>query len=123
MTALFSFIALIGAFTTWLWKTHERTTTLGLQQATTDAKVEKYEERTAAELAEIKTEQREMRDSHVRMDTQLGAVLSQLGKLDRIEKIDSRTEVTQAMVERIDKQVIPREALEARFKAIEDRLP
>jgi hypothetical protein len=27
-----------------------------------------------------------------------------------------------AMVERIDKQVIPREALEARFKAIEDRL-
>ena len=56
------------------------------------------------------------------MDTQLGAVLTQLGKLDRIEKIDANTESTKNDVAELKQQVIPREALEARFKAIEDRL-
>jgi hypothetical protein len=102
----------VGSIVAWLWKTHERVTTLGLQQGI-----------TAATVAELKTELRDLRDSHVRMDTQLGAVLTQLGKLDRIERIDANTESTKNDVAELKQQVIPREALEARFKAIEDRLP
>ncbi|HTF69080.1 MAG TPA: hypothetical protein VK638_41005, partial [Edaphobacter sp.] len=56
-----------------------------------------FETTVKKDVDDLKTKQRDLRDDHVRMDTQLGVVLSQLGKLDRIEKIDTRTEVTQAM--------------------------
>ena len=80
----------VFTFATWLWKTHEAAREAHLR-------LNMFETTVKKDVDDLKTKQRDLRDDHVRMDTQLGVVLSQLGKLDRIEKIDTRTEVTQAM--------------------------
>ncbi|HEY3987928.1 MAG TPA: hypothetical protein VGM02_01435 [Acidobacteriaceae bacterium] len=89
MTAIISLLALIASYIGWQWRTHERTTTLGLQIRTCENKDEQHDER----LSKIETEQRELRDAHIRQDATMAGVLADVakmdGKLDRL--IESRS--------------------------------
>lgn len=78
LTAIISLTALVASYFAWQWKTHERTTTLGLQLRTCEDKNDQQDER----LGKIETEQRELRDAHIRQDAQMTSVQTQLAKMD-----------------------------------------
>jgi hypothetical protein len=116
LAGIIAFIVAVSTLTAWLYSTREtaRETRLLFNLFQTEVR---------NDIDKMKADQRELRDTQIRQDTQLGAVMTVIGKWDRIEKIDANTEATKDDVAELKREVIPREALEARFKAIEDRLP
>jgi hypothetical protein len=78
LTAIISFIALIASYFGWQWKIHERTTTLGLQLRTCEDKNDQQDER----LTKVEAEQRDLRDSHIRLGAQMPYITEQLAKMD-----------------------------------------
>lgn len=78
MTAIVSLIALIASYFGWQWKTHERTTTLGLQVRSCEDRNGQQDER----LNKIESEQRDLRDAHIRQDAQMTNITAQLAKMD-----------------------------------------
>lgn len=104
-------MSLLVGFAAWLWRTHERVQVTAVRLDTVDR-----------DVADIKMEQRTLRDGHVRMDTSLEMMQARLASLDQLPAIATSVRAIETTVTELKQQVIPREALEARFKAIEDRL-
>jgi hypothetical protein len=57
------------------------------------------------------------------MDTRVELMRARLASLDQLPAIAASMKNIESDVSELKQQVIPREALEARFKAIESKLP
>jgi hypothetical protein len=95
--ALVSVAEIFGSVVTWLWKTAAIVCNAHIELGI-----------AKADIAELKTDVREVPDGHIRADTLISTITARLAQLDQLPSIASTLEAVRTTLERLDRVVIQR---------------